>query len=173
MEEFKLPQKLIRLIGISITETFVKIKVGSAETEPILIKSGLRQGDSISPILFNLILEKVVREMDIQPQEGVKLQESNITILAYADDVVLMSKSQDNLRSLFTHLEEKAKRVGLQVNEEKTELFGIYELYMVVGRGDSVAVFPYLKVGRYEFSRVKQFKYLGSILTKKMRLTKK
>lgn len=40
------------------------------------MKSGLRQGDSISPIVFNLILEKVVREMNIQPQEGFELQES-------------------------------------------------------------------------------------------------
>lgn len=52
---------------MNITETFVKIKVQGAETEPILVKSGLRQGYSLSPILFNLILEKVVREIDIQP----------------------------------------------------------------------------------------------------------
>lgn len=50
-----------------------KIKVGSVETQPILINSGLRQGDSISPILFNLILERVVRETDIQSQEGLNL----------------------------------------------------------------------------------------------------
>lgn len=57
-------------------------------------------------------------------------------------------------------MEEKAKKVGLQVNEEKIE-------YMFVGRRDSAAVFPHLKVGRYEISRVKRFKYLGSILTEK------
>lgn len=126
---------------MSIIETFVKIKVGDAETEPILVKSGLRQGDSISPILFNLILEKVVREMNIQPQEGFKLQESDIALLAYADDVVLMSNSHDGLKSLFTRLEEMVKKVGLQVNEDKTE-------YMVMGRRDSVATFPHMKVGR-------------------------
>jgi len=71
-----------------------------------------------------------------------------------------MSKSHDNLKSLFTRLEEKAKKVGLQVNEEKTE-------YIVMGRRDSAAVFPHLKVGRYEFSRAKQVKYLGSTLTEK------
>jgi len=61
LNEFNLPQKLIRLINISITESFIKVNVGRAETEPILIKSGLRQGDSISPFLFNLIIEKIVR----------------------------------------------------------------------------------------------------------------
>jgi hypothetical protein len=127
LKELNLPHKLISLIEMSITETFVKIKVGAAEIEPIQVKSGLRQRDSISPILFNLILEKVIKEMNIQPQEGFKLQESDVALLAYADDVVLMSNSHNNLKSLFTRLEEMAKKVGLQVNEDKTE-------YMVMGR---------------------------------------
>jgi hypothetical protein len=63
LKEFNLPHKLISLIEMSITETFVKIKVGAAATEPILVKSGLRYGDYISPILFNLILKKVIRDM--------------------------------------------------------------------------------------------------------------
>jgi len=133
---------------MSVTETFVKIKVEGAETEPILVKSPLRQEDSISPISFNLILEKVVREMDIQPQEEFKLQESGVAVLAYMNDVVLMSRSHNNLKSLVIRLEEMPKKVRLQVNKEKTE-------YMVMGRRYSVATFPYLKFGRYEFSRAK------------------
>lgn len=73
----------------------------------------------MSPILLNFILEKIVREMDIKPQEGFKLQQSAVATLAYADDVVLMSKSCNNLRSMFIRLEEIVKKVGLQVNEEK------------------------------------------------------
>jgi len=46
-----------------------------------------------------------------------------------------------------------AKKVGLEVNEDKTE-------YMVMGRRDSITTFPHLKVGRYGFSRAKQVKYL-------------
>uniref|UniRef100_A0A2S2Q3M8 Retrovirus-related Pol polyprotein from type-1 retrotransposable element R2 n=1 Tax=Sipha flava TaxID=143950 RepID=A0A2S2Q3M8_9HEMI len=113
LKEFNLPHKLISLIETSITDSFVKIKVEAAETEPIQVKSGLRQGDSISPILFNLILEKVVREMNIQPQEGFKLQESAVALVAYAVDVVLMSNSHHNLKSLFIQLEKMAKKLGL------------------------------------------------------------
>lgn len=102
----------------------------------------------MSPILINLNLEKVVREMDSQPQEELKLQESAVVALAYTDDVVLMSKSFNNLKSLFIRLEEMAKNVELQVNEEKPE-------YMVMERRDSVITFPYLKDGRYEFNRAK------------------
>lgn len=63
--EFNLPQKLIRLLEITIIEIFVKIKVESTRTDSILIKSGLRQGDLISPIPFNLSLGTVVRKIDI------------------------------------------------------------------------------------------------------------
>lgn len=123
LKEFNLPQILIRVIEINITEIFVKIKVGTAETESILIKTGLRQGDSISPILFNLILEKVVREMNIHAQGSFEFQELAIAVLAYTNDVVLVSKLHNNLRSLFIRLEEKAKKVGLQLNEEKQNIW--------------------------------------------------
>jgi len=69
-----------------------------------------------------------------------------VALLAYADDTVLM--------------EEAVKKVGLQINEGKTE-------YMVVGRRDSTRMYPSLRVGYHEFNRVKQFKYLGSVLTEK------
>jgi len=89
MREFNFPQKLIKLVEISIMETFIKVKLGSSQTEPILVKSGLRQGDSMSPVLFNIVLEKVIRAMNVGPDEGVKLQDSSIGLLAYADDLVL------------------------------------------------------------------------------------
>jgi len=57
-------------------------------------------------------------------------------------------------------LEEMAKKMGLQVNEEKTE-------YMDMRRRNSAVTFLHLKVARYEFIRAKQVKYLGSIVTEK------
>jgi len=67
--------------------TYVKIKVGKAETDPITVKSGLGQADSTSPFLFNLVLEKVIMETKIEPSEDMSLHESSV---AYADDLVLI-----------------------------------------------------------------------------------
>lgn len=114
----------------------------------------------MSPVLFNLVLEKVIKETNIGPQEGVSLQGSSVALLAYADDLVLMEKSHNGLRTLFGRLEEAAKKVGLQINERKTD-------YMVVGRRDSTRMHPSLRVDNHEFNRVKQFKYLGSVLSEK------
>lgn len=66
--------------------------------------------------MFDLVLEKIIRETNIGPQEGVSLQESSVALLAYADDLVLMDKSHDGLRTLFGRLEEAAKKLGLQIN---------------------------------------------------------
>lgn len=97
-------------------KTFIKIKMEEAETDPITVNSGIWQGDSISPVLFDLLLGKVIRETNIGLQEGVSLHESSVTLLAYTDDLVLIYKSHDGLRTLFGRLEEAAKKVGLQIN---------------------------------------------------------
>jgi hypothetical protein len=108
-------------------ETYVKVRVGNIKSEQVQLWTGLRQGDSLSPILFNVALEKVVREMNMGQQEGVNLQGHTIILLAYADDLVLVTESQEELKSLFRRLEKSSSKIGLRVNEEKTK-------YMVVRR---------------------------------------
>lgn len=78
-------------------EVCIKVKVGSSQTEPVSVNSGLRQGDSMSRVLFNIVLEKIIRAMNILPDEGVKLQDSSIGLLAYGDDLVLMEGSPNAL----------------------------------------------------------------------------
>jgi len=62
-------------------------------------------------------------------------------------------------------MKEAAEKVGLQVNEDKTE-------YVIMRRRHSAEMFPSLLVDDYEFSRAKQFKYLSSILTEKNKIDK-
>jgi hypothetical protein len=54
-------------------EILIRVQVGNLVTDPTTVNSGLRQGDSVSPILFNMVLEKVIREMKIGPNEGIRL----------------------------------------------------------------------------------------------------
>jgi len=70
-------------------------------------------------------------------------------VLAYVDGVILIDISHNSLKSLFSRLENVAKKVGLQVNEDQSE-------FMVTGRRDTVEIFLSLNVdGKYEFSSAK------------------
>lgn len=83
-----MPKKLINLIKARMENSEIKIKLANSTSKPFKVTSGLRQGDALSPILFNLVLEKVVRDMNIS--EGITLGQSKISLLAYADDIVIV-----------------------------------------------------------------------------------
>lgn len=74
--------------------TIVKIEVSNVLSREVLVNTGLRQGDELSPIIFNLVMEKVVRMMNVSPDEGAKLDGTSINLLAYADDTVLLENIQ-------------------------------------------------------------------------------
>jgi hypothetical protein len=90
------------------------------------VTTGLRQVDVLYPFLFNIALEKVNRNVGID-QWGVRLGKSKIAILTYANDLVLLAANHEQLKSQSKNLIENAKRLGLEINTEKTE-------YMVIQR---------------------------------------
>jgi len=100
--------------------------------------------------------------MKIEPHEGIKLRNSTILLLAYADDMVLMDESQGGVKRLCDRLNDAAQKVRLQINEQKTE-------YMIIGRQNWMD--QVLEVNHFKFKRVNSFKYLGSIVTEKNDIT--
>jgi len=81
----------------------------------------------LSPVLFNLVLEKVIREINIGRDEGVRMNRTCFSLIAYADDMVLLGEDEQKLIGLCGRLIESAKKVGLHLNMEKTQ-------YMKVSR---------------------------------------
>ncbi|VVC24539.1 Reverse transcriptase domain [Cinara cedri] len=78
------------LIEATLKNTEIKVKVASKASSPVKVTTGIMQGDVLSPILFNLVLEKVIRRINISVDGATVLQNSNINLLAYADDIVLL-----------------------------------------------------------------------------------
>jgi len=74
LTELHFPHKLINLIKSSIMETYSRVRIGNIKSEQVQVRTGLRLGDSLSLILFNIALEKVIREMNMGQHEGVNLQ---------------------------------------------------------------------------------------------------
>jgi len=111
----------------------------------------VRQGDALSSTLFNLILEAVLQKINITGHIVTK----SIQILAYADDVAIVGRNKNALKDTLVNIESKARKRGLQINENKTK-------YMEVMRAASNS--DHLHCGKYEFEHVKEFTYLGSQL---------
>jgi len=119
LEEFKIPRKLINLIGMTLRNTTGKVKVQNMMTEEFAINKGLRQGDTLSTKLFNVVLEKMMRH--IQINKGGSIYKRTLQILAYAGDVNLIGRSTGRLNDAVIQMEEGANEVGLRINEEKTK----------------------------------------------------
>jgi hypothetical protein len=83
--DFSIPMKLVGLIKMRLYETYSRVWVGKHFPDMFLIKNGLKQGDALSPLLFNFSLEYDVRRVQVN-QDGLKLNATH-QIMIYADDL--------------------------------------------------------------------------------------
>jgi len=96
LTEFNITTKLIRLIKQCLNETYRRVLVGKHMCDMFPIKNGLKQGDVLSPLLFNVALEYTIREVQVN-QDGLKL---NCThhVLVYGDDVNILGGSEHTIK---------------------------------------------------------------------------
>ena len=81
---------------------------------------GVHQGWILSPCLFNLYAEYIMRNTGLEePQAGIKIAGKNIN-LRYADDTTLMAENEEELKSLLMKVKEKSEEAGLKLNIQKT-----------------------------------------------------
>jgi hypothetical protein len=120
------------------------------------IKNGLKQGDALSPLLFNFALEYAIRRVQAN-QEGLKLKGTH-QLLIYADDINILGGSVHDIKKNTETLVVASKEISLEVNAEKTK-------YMVMSRNQNAGQNHKIKIDNKSFERVEQFKCLGTTLT--------
>ena len=87
------------------------------------IGKGVLQGCILSPCLFNLYAEYIMRKSGLDEAEaGIKITGRNINNLRYADDTTLMAKSEEELKSLLMKVKEDSEEVGLKLNIQKAKI---------------------------------------------------
>ena len=96
------------------------VRTGHGTTDWFQIGKGVRQGCILSPCLFNLYAEYIMRNAVLEEaQAGIKIAGRNINNFRYADDTTLRAESEEELKSLLMRLQEKSKNAVLKLNIQK------------------------------------------------------
>ena len=112
------------------------VRTGPGTTDWLQIGKGVCQGCILSPCLFNLYAEYIMRNAGLDEAEArIKIARRNINNLRYADDTTLMSESEEEVKSLLMKVKEESENVGLKLNIQKTKImaFGPITLWQIDG----------------------------------------
>jgi hypothetical protein len=128
-------------------------RIGKYLSDSFPIQNGLKQGDALSPLFFNFVLECAIRKVQ-EIQVVLKLNGTN-QLLVYADAVNLLGDDIDTIRKTTETLIDASKEVSLQVNAEKPKS-------MLLSRHQNTGQNRDIKIPKRSFENVAQFKYLGT-----------
>ena len=117
MMDLGIPSKLIRLVKTTMTNVECSVQIQSHLSEPISTTRGVRQGDALACLLFNIVLEKVIWDSGIQTRGTIFSKTAQI--LVYADNIDLMAHTIPGLNEAFLNLEKSARNMGMVINQEK------------------------------------------------------
>ena len=99
------------------------VRPGHGTTDWFQIGKEVRQSCILSPCLFNLYAEYILKKAGLEEaQAGIKIARRNINNLRYADDTTLMAESEDEIKSLLMKVKEESEKVGLKLNIQKTKI---------------------------------------------------
>ena len=114
------PELLLRNLCASQEAT---VRTGHRTTDWFQIGKGVCQCCILSPCLFNLYAEYIMKNMELEDtQAGIKITGRNINNLRYEDDTTLMAESEEELKSLLMKVKEESEKVGLKLNIQKTKI---------------------------------------------------
>jgi hypothetical protein len=154
MIDFGIPPKLVKLTHLTMQNLSSCVRIEGENSTFFDINNGLRQGDALACLLFNIALEKAIRQLNIR-MNGTIFNRST-QILAFADDIVIVGRSMRDMVQCFTRLADAASELGLVVNEEKTK-------YMLVSKNPR-NIQEIIQINNHTFEQVKEFTYLGSLV---------
>ena len=141
-----------------LTNTKSAVKIGKNLSDPFCTERGLRQGDTLSCDLFNILIEIIMRNAAVITDKTISSKSH--MLLAYADDIDIVGRNLRDVTAAFSRIEKESAKVGLAVNEDKTKL-------LVSTSRRSTRLGQYVNVdNRHNFEVVDEFIYLGSAVNK-------
>ena len=162
LSAYGIPDELVKAISLLYKNTGAKILSPDGDTEFFDTLAGVLQGHALDPYLFAFVIDYTMRQAvgDQELDLGFKLdrrrsrrqQPIAITDLDLADDIALLSEEIQTAQELLTHVENEAAKIGLPLNDEKTEVM-VYNI---------PPPSPLKAIGGKAIKIVENFKYIGS-----------
>ena len=117
LREMGIPDHLTCLLRNLCAGQEATVRTGHGTKEWFQIGKGAHQGCILSPCIFNLCAEYIMRNAGLEEVEaGIKLAGINISNLRYADDTTLMAESEEKLKNLLMKVKQESEKVGLNLN---------------------------------------------------------
>ena len=139
LNEMEIPDHLNCLLRNLYAGQEATVRTGHGTTDWFQIGKGVRQGCILSPCLFNLYAEYIMRNAGLEEtQAGIKIAGRNINNLRYADDTTLMAESEEELKSLLMKVKEESEKVGLKLSHSENEDHGIWSHHFMGNRWETV-----------------------------------
>jgi hypothetical protein len=129
------------------------VRIGKNLSDKFSIENGQKQGDALSPLLFNFAFEYAIRRVQ-ENQQGLILNGTQ-QLLAYADDVNIVGETIDTIQRNTKALLDASKEVGMEVNPEKIK-------YMLVSRCQKAGQRQSIKIGNRSFESVPKVQISGN-----------
>ncbi|KAK3926620.1 LOW QUALITY PROTEIN: Craniofacial development protein 2 [Frankliniella fusca] len=151
-------QRLVDIIRVSQEASSCAVRFRGSVSDFFDVVSGVKQGDPLAPMHFNLALEGALGELHVPLERPEHLQHP--ALLAYADDLAVVADTRQALVEVCTRVRDNALRFGLRISPKTN--------FMVVSRRtEDPAHGDALQVGLDSFERVETFKYLGVLIDHK------
>ena len=115
---------------------------------------GVRQGCLLSPVLFNIFLEKIMLDFVINQPSSISIGGRKFNNLRFADDIDLIADSESELQTITDALEQTSTEYGMEINHDKCKM-------LVNGEVSTPIIYMYNK----QIENVEHFKYFGAMLT--------
>jgi hypothetical protein len=140
-----------------------RIRLNNAYTDWFDTSSGVKQGDTLSPTLFGIYINDLVAEVN-RHNLGIKLGNIKVSILLFADDIVLIAENEEKLQKMLDIVHKWCSKWRLAVHKDKTKVMH----FRKVRQARSWYVFKY---GNIDLEVVNKYKYLIIVLNEHLNFT--
>jgi hypothetical protein len=147
------PEHLIILIKSLYTKQEAAVRMEYGNTEWFEVRKGVRQGCILSPYLFSMYSEFILRKVGLEENIGIKVGGRTINNLQYADDTTILTKDKEGMRKLLKKLKEESEKAGLMLNLKKTKIMTTGSLKEFILEGTEMEI-------------INTYTFLGSIITR-------